>query len=111
MKTVQGQATMEYILVIGIIVLAMSTMTTFIQRGTQGMVKFVADQVGRQEDSEVLSKVDRGRDAYSEGTNIISRGIKDTVSQDIRGNMIYTYNDLSQKQQRSVTLSGFTADN
>ncbi len=47
-----AQTLMEYTLVLGVVLLILVAMTPIIKRGSQGMIKFVADQVGNQQNSD-----------------------------------------------------------
>ena len=42
----KGQSILEYTIVLGVIVIVMSAMGPMIKRGTQSLIKVVADQVG-----------------------------------------------------------------
>ena len=48
----KGQATAEYIIVIGIVVMAIYAMGPAIKRGTQSLVKSASDQIAAQKDAE-----------------------------------------------------------
>ena len=45
----KGQNLMEYAIIIGIVVVAVSAMQTYIRRGIQAMIKVAADEMGTQE--------------------------------------------------------------
>lgn len=45
----KGQNLMEYAIIIGIVLIALSTMQTYIRRGIQAMIKVAADEMGTQE--------------------------------------------------------------
>jgi len=51
-KRKKGQTFIEYTLLIAIILAVLSAATPMIRRGIQGMIKVVADQVGRQQNAE-----------------------------------------------------------
>jgi len=53
-KPRRGQTFIEYTILIGILVTVLVAMTPMIRRGTQSMVKLVADQVGSQRNSEQI---------------------------------------------------------
>jgi len=48
----KAQIFLEYLLVIGAVVMIMFAMSMLIKRGTQGMIKVVADQIGDQINAE-----------------------------------------------------------
>jgi len=48
----KGQTILEYVIVLGIVIIILFTMTPLIRRGTQSMIKLVADQIGDQEAAE-----------------------------------------------------------
>ena len=48
----KGQSILEYTIVLGVIVIVMSAMGPMIKRGTQSLIKVVADQVGAQQNAE-----------------------------------------------------------
>ena len=48
----KGQNIIEYALILGVVVLALSAMQTYIKRGIQAGIKVAADELGQQEDAE-----------------------------------------------------------
>lgn len=55
-----GQATLEYAVVLGLVVAALTMMQVYVRRGIQSAIKLSADEIGRQEDSIDLDPA-RGR--------------------------------------------------
>ena len=51
-KNTKGQTILEYISLVGIVVLVIVAMSTHIRRSIQGMVRMVSDQMGNQQKSE-----------------------------------------------------------
>lgn len=45
----KGQSIMEYAIIIGIVVIALSAMQVYVRRGIQATIKVAADQLGPQE--------------------------------------------------------------
>lgn len=48
----KGQSILEYLMVLTMVAVVLSAMFPLIQRGVQGMVRTVADQIGNQEQAE-----------------------------------------------------------
>lgn len=48
----KGQSIMEYAIIISIVVIALSAMRVYVQRGIQATIKVAADQLGAQQDAE-----------------------------------------------------------
>jgi Flp pilus assembly pilin Flp len=91
-----GQSTLEYALVIAVIVAALVAMQTYIKRGVQGKLKANTDEVGEQfsagastYDYTTTSKAQSSETVYS-GMSTADRG----------GN---TLTDTQQEQNRSGT--------
>ena len=51
-KNIMGQTIVEYSLLIGIVIALLLVVTPMIKRGSQGMIKTVADEVGYQNNAE-----------------------------------------------------------
>lgn len=51
-RNVKGQSVVEYSLLLGVIIAVALVLTPMVKRGTQGMVKIVADEVGYQQNAE-----------------------------------------------------------
>ena len=52
MKNLRGQSILEYIILIGIVGVALFYMGMALKRGAQSMVKVTADQIGSQKDAD-----------------------------------------------------------
>lgn len=52
-----GQSMGEYVVLIGIVTLALITMQTYMKRGIQAGIKIAADELGRQEDAVDLGNI------------------------------------------------------
>jgi hypothetical protein len=66
----KAQTFLEYILLIGIVVMIYTAMMVFIRRSTQGMVKLMADQVGVQRNAD-QDEGDSGYLAYINSESIV----------------------------------------
>jgi len=51
---VKSQSVSEYILILAVISLALLAMQTYTKRGLQGTIKFMADELGKQDSSATL---------------------------------------------------------
>lgn len=49
-----GQSILEYAVVLGLVVVALSAMALYFRRGIQSVIKVAADEVGKQEDAEEI---------------------------------------------------------
>ena len=104
---IRAQTLLEYVTVLGLVVVVMVTMTTFVRLGVQGMVKSVADQVGVQKNSD---------QAFDESGHLVSSyaasrtGI-DKQTKDFSGVITYTYGDVTSTQTNALINLGFTEQN
>lgn len=95
---------MEYISLVGIVVIVLISMNVFIRRGIQGMVKVVADQVGNQQDAD--QKFDDTGHLIGSNTWTSSASIKEERQEyDI---MNYIFNDRVISTSTQVANLGFT---
>ncbi|MFA5350131.1 MAG: hypothetical protein WC357_02220 [Candidatus Omnitrophota bacterium] len=54
-RLIGGQGILEYVIILGIIVIALAAMSLYFRRGIQSVVKIAADEAGNQEDAEDIN--------------------------------------------------------
>ncbi len=50
-KSLSGQSVIEYVLVIGVVIMVLMGMSNYMRRGIEGVVKDMSDQIGNQNES------------------------------------------------------------
>lgn len=100
----KGQSILEYTILLGVIVLVMFAVGPMIKRGTQSLIKVVADQVGVQQNAE--QKFDDG--GYLQNASTAARGSMDKQIFDTAGMMTYVFNDVSTTVSNAVSDYGFS---
>ena len=103
-KNIKGQTILEYLSLVGLIVLVMVTMSTSVRRGIQGMVRTVADQLGSQKKSEQAFD-ETGHLVSSVSISGATMG-KQTVER--TGTINYIFNDRTDSQTDTFLNLGFT---
>lgn len=88
----------------GVIVLIMFTMGPLIKRGTQSLIKLVADQVGVQNNAD--QRFDES--GHLEASYTATSGSMDKQSQDFVGTTSYIFDDLTTTQSNALMNLGFT---
>ncbi len=53
----KGQSIMEYAIVLGVVAIALASMSLYFRRGIQSVVKAAADEAGNQTDAEDINPV------------------------------------------------------
>ena len=101
-----GQIFLEYVIVVGSIVLVLFAMSTLIKRGTQGMIKVVADQIGNQ--AEADQDFDKG---YLESSYTLSRTNSTKRKTEFAGNTTYTFRATTVTSTNVLINMGFTEKN
>lgn len=101
-----GQIFLEYMLVIGAVVLVMMAMNKMIKRGTQGMVKVVADQVGLQVNAD-----QQFDDGYLKSSYVTTRVTTSKTKEEFAGQTTYTYEDVTVINSEALINMGFTEEN
>lgn len=102
----KGQTILEYTIVLGVIVIIMSAMGPMLKRGTQSLIKVVADQVGVQQNAE--QKFDeRG---HLDASYASTRGSMDKQTLDSIGVTTYIFNDLTTTQSNALMNLGYTEE-
>jgi hypothetical protein len=101
----KAQSILEYTIVIGAIVLIMFAMSAMIKRGTQGMIKVVADQLGNQQNSD--QPFETGG-AHLENSYASTRAITDKTRSEFLGDIDYIYQDSVFTRENTTISLGFT---
>lgn len=106
-KNQKAQIFLEYVMVIGAVVLIMFAMSTMLRRGTQGMVKVVADQIGDQINAE--QKFDDG--GFLEELNTTTTANNSKTKTEFIGDTTYTFGDEISTSSDALINMGFTEEN
>jgi len=98
---------LEYIALIGLVVIALLAMSTGMRRGIQGVLRIVCTHIGIQQDAE---------QAFDETGHLISsrtaaQSVGDTVTDERLGVYNYIYNDRADSQTSTLSNVGFTERN
>lgn len=83
----RGQTFVEYTLMIGIAIAVMLAVAPMIKRGTQGMVKVVADELGVQQNAENIGAQSAQTVAealQNKGGGLISSDVTTDISKNVR---------------------------
>src|SRR3989338_8001209 len=99
----KAQVFLEYTIIISVVILVLTAMSTLIKRGTQGMIKVVADQIGDQVNSE-----QQFNEGYLDSSYTTVRSLTHKVTEEFIGNTYYTYVDSITTNSLSVMNLGFT---
>ena len=100
----KGQTILEYTILLGAIVLVMFAMGPMLKRGTQSLIKVVADQVGVQQNAE--QKFDES--GHLEASYTATRGFTDKQTFDTAGMKTYVFNDVTTTDSGALVNLGFT---
>jgi uncharacterized protein (UPF0333 family) len=101
-----AQSLLEYVIVVGAVVLIMFAMGPMLKRGTQSLIKIVADQIGSQRNAD--QSFDEG--GHMESMYFTTRGSQDKETVDLLGNITYIYDDVIMTTTSTVTNLGFTEE-
>lgn len=101
-----GQVFLEYTLILGVLALVMFGMGPMLKRGVQGLIKFVADQVGVQKNAE--QKFDDS--GHMESTHISTRSTTRKTTREVLGMTNYMYSDLVETTSNALIDVGFTKE-
>ena len=105
-KTDQNaQTIIEYSIVLSLVVVIIFSMTPVVKRSTQGMIKFVADLVGVQQNGDQLFGANTGE---LEESYIATRTRLDTVRRELVGTINYVYGDVTLTSSNALINLGFT---
>jgi len=102
-----GQTFIEYTIVIGAVVMAILAMSTAVKRGTQGMIKVVADEVGVQEDADQAFD----ETGHLESSITTTRTTIDKTISEFVGETTYGYDDVTITDTDLSINLGFTEEN
>ncbi len=106
-KNLHAQGVLEYVLLIGIVVIALLAMTQAIKRGAQSLIKEGADQLAVQQNGEQSFSNTTG---YLDVQNAISSEDKQKQVVERVGIINYIQDDASYSLMNSITNSGFTRE-
>ena len=104
----KGQVLLEHILVIGVVILALVTMTPMIRRTIQSVIKVTADEIGTQKDADQDFNSDRGYLVESRTGTQYSRRVQ---HRDIPGKTIKVTTETTDTSTMTITNLGFTEEN
>ena len=105
--SIRAQTLLEYVTLLGLVVVVLVTMTTYVRRGVQGMVKAVADQVGVQKNSDqTFDETGHLISSYAASSASIDKQTKDFL-----GVTTYTYGDVTSAQTNVLINQGVTEQN
>ena len=106
-NTSTGQIFLEYVIVIGAVVLIMFAMSTLIKRGTQGMVKVVADQVG----SQINAEQQFGDNGFLESLHTSTQTTSNKTKTEFVRQTTYTFDDETTTGSDVLINMGFREEN
>lgn len=106
-KDQTAQIFLEYVLVVGAVVMVLFAMSTLIKRGAQGMIKVVADQIGNQ----VNAEQDFASGAFLRKSYSSTRATTSKIKTELLGQTTYTYADVISTTSNASINMGFTAQN
>lgn len=101
-----GQIFLEYVIVIGVVTLIIIAMSAMIKRGTQGMIKVVADQVGNQINAE--QQFDE--DSFLESSYTSTRMSTGKTKTELIGVTTYAFDDAISVKSNTQIRMGFTEE-
>jgi len=102
-KNRKAQSIMEYTIVLGTIVLIMFAMGPAVKRGTQALIKVVADQIGNQANSDQAFD----RSGHLEKSYVTTRSTVGKRTEDFLGVTNYIYSDATYTESTSLVNQGF----
>ncbi|MDP2940618.1 MAG: hypothetical protein Q8O13_11215 [Candidatus Omnitrophota bacterium] len=100
MKNLRAQSLTEYVIVLGLVVVALTTMQVYMRRGIQAVVKVSADELGFQQNSEdVLDPAKQGflRSFHSQVNSQSQRrmvGVPGVLNKDIDESSTFSLNGI-----------------
>lgn len=103
----KAQSFLEYTIVVSTVVLILFAMNTMIKRGTQGMIKVVADQIGLQENGD--QRFDAS--GYLENSYTSVRTSIDKLTTETPGIIGYVFDDEVIIDSKAYMNLGFTNQN
>jgi len=106
-KTLHGQSVLEYLLLVGIIVVVLFSMMQQIKRGSQSLLKVAADELGNQQNSDQTFDNKQG---YLEYSNMIGTFESQKQMTDRVGVINYILEDKQSVILDEKTNLGFTEE-
>ncbi|HBG60752.1 MAG: hypothetical protein A2Y03_04605 [Omnitrophica WOR_2 bacterium GWF2_38_59] len=103
-KNNKAQSILEYSLIIGIVTVIFFNMGTFLKRGTQGMIKTIADQIGDQRNGDQIFDVEEG---FMVNAFIDTDATTEKTRGEDAGVVTHYYNDRMHSESTTETLLGF----
>lgn len=100
----------EYVIVIGIVMIVIFAMSIIIKQQTQALVKGVADQIGHQEDAEQNFYDETSSHMDESSLDVFGRMDKTRVEQP-GGIISYVYDDATRSESYVLLNQGLTYDN
>ena len=104
LKNIKAQSLMEYTIVIGIIITVMFAMSAQIKRGTQGMIKVVADQIGNQKNADQKFVEE---DGFMREAHLTTKAQTEQTTRDKDGRVTYYFNDRTETETYTASSLGF----
>lgn len=105
-KNQKAQIFLEYVIVIGVVTLIIIAMSAMIKRGTQGMIKVVADQIGNQINAE--QQFDE--DSFLESAYTSTRTSIGKTKTELIGVTTYAFDDATSIRSNTQIRMGFTEE-
>ena len=106
-KNLHAQGVLEYIMLVGIIVVALISMTQAIKRGAQSIIKEGADQLAAQQNADQSFSNTTG---YLDSQNTISADDRQKQIIERVGIINYVQDDATQMIMNSSTNMGFAQE-
>ncbi len=107
-KDLHGQGVLEYVLVVGIVVVALMAMTQMIKRGHQSLVRSAAAQLGAQVNADQSFGNTSG---YLDSQNMLSYDDSQKQVVERVGIINYVRDSQTNTFANSLTNMGFTEEN
>ena len=92
---------------LGVVAMVLFAMNPLMKRGTQGMIKFVADQVGNQQNADQSFDKSGHLESSVSETNALSQ----TRTTEYIGNTTYIYDDRGVSSSTTSLNLGFSESN
>ena len=103
-----AQILLEHILLIGVVTIALITMTPMIRRTVQSVIKVTADEIGAQKNSDQNFNSDQGYLVESSSTSQYSRRNR---YRDRPGVVVKQIDETTDTSTFTITNLGFTEEN
>jgi archaellum component FlaF (FlaF/FlaG flagellin family) len=115
-KKLHGQSVLEYVLLIGIITVALFASMQMVKRATQSIVKVTADELGAQRQADQFTILANGdsvpsnRQGYLDTSNTMMFSENEKRIRERIGVVNYIYNDAQMVVTDTLTNMGFTEE-